>query len=230
MIDLYYWPTPNGHKVSIALEEMDLAYAVHPVAIGKGEQFEPEFLRISPNNRIPAIVDPDGPGGLPLHLFESGAILLYLARKTGKFISVNPAEEFRTIEWLMWQMGGLGPMFGQANHFIVYANEKIPYAMDRYRNEAHRLTRVLDKRLGEVEYVAGDYTIADMAIFPWMRSHDRYDIRLADYQNVNRWYQAIDARPAVQRGLEVLADQRRKGAMSEEEKEVMFGKTQFEQR
>jgi len=230
MIDLYFWPTPNGHKISIALEEMDLAYAVHPVNINTGAQFDPEFLRISPNNRIPAIVDPDGPGGAPMHLFESGAILLYLARKTGKFLSDNPAEEFRAIEWLMWQMGGVGPMFGQANHFIVYADDKIPYAMDRYRNEAHRLTRVLDKRLGEAEFVAGAYSIADMALFPWLRSHDRYDIDFAEFPNVKRWFEAISERPAVQRGLAVLEEHRRKGGMTAEQKEVMFGATQFQKR
>lgn len=230
MIDLYYWPTPNGHKISIALEEMELPYTVHPIAIGKGEQFAPEFLRIAPNNRIPAIVDRDGPAGRPFHLFESGAILLYLARKTGRFLSTDPAEEFRAIEWLMWQMGGVGPMFGQANHFIVYAVDKIPYAIDRYRNEAHRLTRVLDKRLGEVEYVAGAYSVADMAIFPWLRSHDRYGIDFEEHRNVKRWFEAIAERSAVQRGLAVLDEKRRKGPISDEEREVMFGKTQFEKR
>jgi GST-like protein len=230
MIDLYFWPTPNGYKVSIALEEMELGYKVHPIDIGAGDQFDPAFLKISPNNRIPAIVDPDGSGGMPMTLFESGAILLYLARKTGRFLSKDPVEEFRAIEWLMWQMGGIGPMFGQANHFIVYAPEKIEYAMNRYRNEVHRLCRVLDKRLGETDYVAGAYSIADMAIYPWVRSYERYDVDMGELPNVRRWYDAIGARPAVQRGLAVLEDRRRVGPMSDRQKEVMFGATQFRKR
>lgn len=230
MIDLYFWPTPNGYKISIALEEMGLDYTTHGIDIGAGDQFDPAFLAIAPNNRIPAIVDHEGPGGGDFHLMESGAILLYLARKTGRFLSNNPSEEFRAIEWLMWQMGGVGPMFGQANHFIVYADDKIDYAMNRYRNEVHRLCRVLDKRLGEVEYVAGEYGIADMAIFPWMRAYDRYDVDMAALPNVKRWFEAIGARPAVQRGLLVLEDRRRKGPMSDEQKEVMFGATQFKER
>ncbi|NQW08397.1 MAG: glutathione S-transferase N-terminal domain-containing protein [Alphaproteobacteria bacterium] len=230
MIDLYFWPTPNGYKISIALEEMGLDYTVHGIDIGAGDQFDPEFLKIAPNNRIPAIIDHDGPGGVDFHLMESGAILLYLARKTGQFLPTDPVDEFRAIEWLMWQMGGVGPMFGQANHFIVYAKDKIDYAIDRYRNEVHRLCRVLNKRLGEAEYVAGEYTIADMAIFPWMRAHDRYDVDLDALPNVKRWFEAIDSRPAVQRGLAVLEERRRKVPMTDEQKEVMFGATQFKER
>jgi len=230
VIDLYFWPTPNGYKISIALEEMGLDYTVHGIDIGAGDQFDPEFLKIAPNNRIPAIIDHDGPGGVDFHLMESGAILLYLARKTGQFLPTDPVDEFRAIEWLMWQMGGVGPMFGQANHFIVYAKDKIDYAIDRYRNEVHRLCRVLNKRLGEAEYVAGEYTIADMAIFPWMRAHDRYDVDLDALPNVKRWFEAIDSRPAVQRGLAVLEERRRKVPMTDEQKEVMFGATQFKER
>ena len=230
MIDLYFWPTPNGYKISIALEEMGLLYAVHGIDIGKGDQFEPAFLKISPNNRIPAIVDPDGPGGAPISLMESGAILIYLADKSGQFLAREGQARYRALEWLMWQMGGVGPMFGQANHFIVYAPEKIEYGMNRYRNEVHRLCRVIDKRLGEVEFVAGDYSIADMAIYPWMRSHDRYDVDLDALPNLKRWYDAIEARPAVRRGLAVLEERRRKGPMTDEQKEVMFGATQFKPR
>ncbi len=230
MIDLFFWPTPNGYKISIALEEMGLPYNTHGIDIGKGDQFDPAFLAIAPNNRIPAITDPDGPGGAPISLMESGAILIYLADKTGQFLAGDGEARYRALEWLMWQMGGVGPMFGQANHFIVYAPEKIEYGMNRYRNEVHRLCRVLDKRLGEAAFVAGDYSIADMAIYPWMRSHERYDVRLEDFANVKRWYDAIEARPAVQRGLAVLEERRRKGPMTDEQKEVMFGETQFKPR
>ena len=174
MIDVYSWPTPNGHKVHIMLEETGLEYRVHGVNIREGEQFKPEFLKISPNNRIPAIVDHDGPGGKPLSLFESGAILLYLASKTGKLLPADLHARWTCVQWLMWQMGGVGPMFGQANHFRSYSKEKLQYPIERYTQEAHRLTRILDKQLGEVEYAAGDeYTIADIAIFPWMRNPER---------------------------------------------------------
>ncbi len=201
MIDVWTWPTPNGHKVHIALEELGLPYRVIPVDIGAGDQFKPEFLAITPNHRIPAIVDPDGPGGQPLTLFESGAILIYLAEKTGRLMPADPQGRLACLQWLMFQMGGVGPMFGQYNHFAVYAPEKLPYAIERYSNEVRRLHRFLDKRLQESEFLAGpDYGIADIATFPWIRNPDRRGINLADYPAVQRWHDAIAARPAVQRG------------------------------
>ncbi len=229
MIDVWTWPTPNGHKVHIALEELRLPYNVIPINIGKGDQFKPEFLAITPNHRIPAIVDPDGPGGKRVELFESGAILIYLSEKTGgRLIPTDPIARYTCLQWLMFQMGGVGPMFGQYNHFANYANDKIPYAIERYTNEVARLHRVLDKRLSEAAYLAGDeYSIADIATFPWIRNPDRRNVDLSAYPNVKRWHDAIAARPAVQRGVEVLAENQRKGAMTAEEKEVMFGKTQF---
>ena len=203
-IQLYTWGTPNGHKVSIMLEEVGLAYAVHPVNIGNDEQFDPEFLKISPNNKIPAIVDPDGPDGGAFPLFETGAILMYLAEKTGQLWPQDPTGRWRTVEWLMWQMGGFGPMLGQANHFNKLAKETVPYGQQRYTNEAKRLYGVLDRRLGEVPYVAGDsYTIADIATWPWARFHPWHGVELSDYPNVQRWYDEIAARPAVARGLDV---------------------------
>ncbi len=229
-IEVWSWPTPNGHKVHIALEELGLPYTVVPINIGKGEQFRPEFLAITPNHRIPAIVDPDGPGGKRLALFESGAILIYLAEKAGWLIPADPAARYICLQWLMFQMGGVGPMFGQFGHFNVYAPEKIAYALERYGNEVKRLHRVLDKRLGEAEYLAGEYSIADIATYPWIRGAERRGIILADYPNVARWFAAVDARPAVQRGVAVLAQNQRQGAMSEAEREVLFGKTQFAQR
>ncbi|HXF67018.1 MAG TPA: glutathione binding-like protein [Burkholderiales bacterium] len=233
MIDVYSWPTPNGHKVHIMLEETGLQYRVHGVNIREGDQFKPEFLRISPNNRIPAIVDHDGPGGRPISLFESGAILIYLAEKTGRLLPQDPHARYTTLQWLMWQMGGVGPMFGQANHFRRYAREKIPYAIERYTNEANRLTRVLDKRLGESRYVAGeDYTIADIAIFPWMRGAENRGVNLADYPNVRRWFDEIGARPAVQRGVKVLAEVQSTAQAPHDDRswEVLFGKVQFQRR
>lgn len=230
-IDVYTWPTPNGHKVHIALEELGLAYTVHPIDIGAGDQFDPAFLKISPNNRIPAIVDPDGPGGAPISLFETGAILIYLAEKTGRLISADPAARYREIQWLMWQMGGLGPMLGQAHHFRRYAPEKIPYGIERYTNEANRLYGVMDKRLGEARFLGGDaYSIADIAAWPWTRFPDRQGVDRDDYRNFKRWFDDIAARPAVQRGVEVLSQSRRDGAMSDAEKEILFGKTQFQRR
>jgi GST-like protein len=228
MIDLYCWPTPNAHKVSIFLEEARTPYRVIPVNIGKGEQFTPEFLAISPNNRMPAIVDPDGPDGKPFSLFESGAILMYLGDKTGQFFASSKAtrERYVTIEWLMWQMSGVGPMFGQWGHFANYAKEKIPYAIERYTSEAKRLLGVLDRRLAEVAFVAGDYSIADMAIFPWVRGVvSRLD--MAEYPHVNAWIQTLEDRPAVKRGLGLLEEHRRQGPMSDEERDVLFGKKQF---
>ena len=229
MIEAWTWPTPNGHKVHITLEELGLPYKVVPIAIGKGEQFRPEFLAITPNHRIPAIVDPDGPGGQRITLFESAAIMIYLSEKTGgRLIPKDPMGRYKCLEWMMFQMGGVGPMFGQYNHFANYANDKIPYAIDRYTNEVARLHRVLDKRLSEVEWLAGDeYSLADIITFPWIRNPDRRKIDLATYPNVKRWHDAVAARPAVQRGVAVLAENQRVGAMTDAEKEVMFGKTQF---
>ncbi len=228
MIEAWTWPTPNGHKVHIMLEEAGVPYKVVPVNIGQGEQFKPEFLAITPNHRIPAIVDPEGPGDKPISLFESGAILIYLAEKTGKFIPAEPAARYLCLQWLMFQMGGVGPMFGQYNHFAAYAPEKIPYAIERYTNEVKRLHRVLDKRLGESAYLAGaEYSIADIATFPWVRNPARRGIDLADYPHVQRWHDAIAARPAVMRGVEVLSENQRRGAMTDQERENLFGKTQF---
>ena len=206
MIDLYTWPTPNGFKVSIMLEETGLPYNVIPVDIGAGDQFKPDYLKISPNNKMPAMVDTDGPGGKPYSLFESGAILMYLAEKTGKFMPTETRARYDVIKWLMFQMGGLGPMLGQAHHFRQYAPEPIPYAIDRYTNEAKRLYGVMDRRLGEVEYLAGAYSIADMASYPWIRPHKRQGQDLNDFPNLKRWFDAIAERPAVQRGVKVLAD------------------------
>ena len=228
MIEVWSWPTPNGHKVHIALEELGLPYRVVPVNIGAGEQFRPEFLAITPNHRIPAIVDPDRPGGKPLQLFESGAILIYLAEKAGRLIPTDPVERLKALQWLMFQMGGVGPMFGQYNHFAAYAPERIPYAVERYGNEVRRLHGVLEKRLAESEWLAGSgYSIADIATFPWIRNPDRRGIDLSDYPSVLRWHDAIAARPAVQRGVAVLADRSRQGAITDAERENMFGKTQF---
>ncbi len=228
MIEVWTWPTPNGHKVHIMLEEVGLPYKVVPVNIGQGEQFTPEFPAITPNHRIPAIVDPAGPGGKRFSLFESGAILIYLAEKTGKLIPADPASRYTCLQWLMFQMGGVGPMFGQYNHFAAYAPEKIPYAIERYTNEVKRLHRVLDQRLGESEYLAGaDYSIADIATFPWVRNPARRGIDLADYPHVRRWHDAIAARPAVMRGVEVLSENQRRGAMTDQERENLFGVKQF---
>jgi GST-like protein len=230
-IEVWTWPTPNGHKVHIALEEMGLPYTVVPIAIGKGEQFKPEFLAITPNHRIPAIVDPDGPGGRRLALFESGAILIYLAEKSGMLIPTDPTARYTCLQWLMFQMGGVGPMFGQYGHFHNYAPEKLPYAMDRYANEVKRLHRVLEKRLAEAEYLAGDdYSIADIATFPWLRFPERRGIDFAEFPSVKRWFDAIAARPAVQRGVAVLSENQRRGTMTDAEREVLFGKTQFQAR
>ncbi|WP_119304431.1 glutathione S-transferase N-terminal domain-containing protein [Dongia deserti] len=231
MIDLYTWPTPNGHKIHIALEEMGLAYAVHAVDIGEGDQFKPEFLKISPNNRIPAIVDQDGPKGKPLSLFESGAILIYLAEKTGQLLAPSGNARYIAVTWLMFQMGNIGPMLGQTHHFRTYAPEKIPYAIERYTNEAKRLYGVLDRRLGEAEYLAGDYSIADIATFPWLRSWERQGVTLSDHRNVERWFHTIEARPAVQRGLQVLADRGNKQQpFTDRQREILFGRTQYERR
>ena len=226
MIELYSWPTPNGHKIHIMLEECGLSYRAHAVDIGSGDQFEPEFLKISPNNKIPAIVDSAGPDGGPISLFESGAILIYLAGKTDRFLPQDVRGKYLALQWLMFQMGGVGPMLGQAHHFRLYAPEKIEYAINRYTNEARRLYGVMDRRLGEVDYFAGEYSIADMAIFPWTRSHANQGVDLVNFPNVKRWFDALDARPAVQRGLKVLSD-RRKPLMDDRARETLFGATQY---
>jgi len=203
-IELYTWSTPNGRKASIALEELGLDYSVHTINITKDEQFAPDFLKISPNNRIPAIVDPEGPDGKPISLFESGAILIYLAEKTGKLLPADPRARYAALQWLMWQMGGFGPMLGQAHHFRRFAKEEVPYAVERYTNETRRLYGVLDKRLQEADYLAGaDYSIADIATFPWAARHEWHGIALEDFPAVKRWYDAIEARPAVQKGMVV---------------------------
>ena len=230
MIQVYSWATPNGHKVHVMLEECGLAYRAIPVNIGAGDQFKPEFLAISPNNKIPAIVDPDGPDGEPISVFESGAILLYLAAKTGRFLPADLRGKYRMLEWLMFQMGSVGPMLGQAHHFRLYAPEKLTYAIDRYSNEAKRLYGVIDKRLGQSRYIAADeYTIADIAIFPWLRSWKNQGIELDDYPSLKAWFDGIAARPAVQRGVEVLAALR-KPIRTDAEREVLFGATQYQRR
>ena len=223
MIDLYAWPTPNGFKVSIFLEETGTPYNVIPVDIGKGDQFKAEFLKISPNNRMPAIVDNDN----GMTVFESGAILCYLGEKTGQFFPQEMRAKYTVLEWLFWQMAGVGPMFGQFGHFTRYAPEKIPYAIERYQSEALRLVKVLDNRLAQVEYVAGEYSIADMAIFPWLRVPALKE-EIAFFKNVKRWLDAIEARPAVRRGLDLLKDKRNPGPLSPEARDNLFGKKQFE--
>jgi GST-like protein len=227
-IDVYTAPTPNGHKVHIMLEECGLPYRIHHIKIGEGDQFKPGFLAISPNNKIPAIVDPNGPDGQPMSLFESGAILVYLASKTGKFLGNTDREKFVTLQWLMFQMGGVGPMLGQAHHFRIYAPEKIEYAVNRYTNEAKRLYGVIDKRLSQSPYLAGDeYTIADIATFPWLRSWKNQGVELADYPHLQRWFDEIAGRPAVQRGVEVLANTH-KPLTDDKAREILFGSTQYQ--
>jgi len=231
MIDLYFWSTPNGYKVSILLEELSLPYNVIPVHIGKGDQFKPEFLKMSPNNKIPAIVDPDGPDGKPTAMFESGAIMMYLAEKSGwKFMPQDMRQRYEVIQWLMFQMGGVGPMLGQAHHFRKYAPEKIEYAVDRYTKEARRLYTVIDRRLGESEYLAGsEYSIADMATYPWLRPYKWQGQDIAEFPNLQRWYSAVRERPAVQRGIAVLAEKVDKsGAKPQGERwDNLFGDKQF---
>ena len=227
MIDLHYWPTPNGWKISIMLEECGLPYTMVPVNIGKGEQFQPSFLAISPNNRMPAIVDhaPEG-GGEPIAIFESGAILQYLAEKTGRFMPTDVRGRYSVLQWLMWQMGGLGPMAGQNGHFRLYAPEKLPYAIDRYSKEVDRLYGVLDAQLAHTQaFVAGaDYSIADMAIFPWVRTHKAQEVELAKFPSVERWYNALFERPAVKRGLDV-GKSLRAPALTDEARKALFGQT-----
>ncbi|MBN2760107.1 MAG: glutathione S-transferase N-terminal domain-containing protein [Rhodobacteraceae bacterium] len=229
-IELHYWPTPNGWKISIALEEMGLPYNTHFVNIGVGDQFKPEFLKIAPNNRMPAIVDTDGPDGEPISIFESGAILQYLARKTGQFYGETERDRVAVDQWLMWQMGGLGPMAGQAHHFLKYAPSMeppndLPYAKDRYRNETGRLYRVLDKQLADNRYVAGDfYSIADMAIWGWASLWEGQEQTLDDKPNLKRWLEEVGARLAVQKGRALAADQRSDVTTDKEAQKVLFGK------
>lgn len=230
MIDLYSWPTPNGHKIHIMLEECGLSYRVHAVDIGAGDQFQADFLAISPNNKIPALVDSEGPDGQPISLFESGAILLYLAGKTGQFLGETTREKYQTMQWLMFQMGGFGPMLGQAHHFRIYAPEKIDYAYERYTNEAKRLYGVLDKQLAQHTYLAGEfYSIADIACFPWARSAANQGIDWADFPHAKRWFDEIAARPAVQRGVQVLADLR-KPLDNQQARSALFGTQQYQKR
>ena len=234
MIKVYSWPTPNGHKVHVMLEECGLrlgrAWQAIPVDIGAGDQFHPDFLAISPNNKIPALVDPDGPDGKPIALFESGAILLYLAAKTGKLLPKTDRLKFQVLQWLMFQMGGVGPMLGQAHHFRIYAPKKIDYAINRYTHEAKRLYGVMDRQLASSKFIAcNQYTVADVAIFPWLRSWENQGIDWADYPHLKKWFDLVGARPAVQRGVQVLADLRRP-ITGDKEREVLFGSTQYKKR
>ena len=226
MIDLHYWTTPNGHKVTIFLEETGLPYRVVPVNISTGEQFKPEFLAIAPNNRIPAMVDhaPED-GGAPVSLFESGAILQYLAEKTGRFLPTDRRGRAEVMQWLFWQMGGLGPMAGQNHHFVQYAPEKLPYAITRYVNETNRLYGVLNKRLADREFIAGDYSIADMASYPWIVPHARQQQNLDDFPHLKRWFEAIRARPAVQRAYAIAARINSAPVVSEQSRSLLFGQT-----
>ena len=234
MLTVYSWPTPNGHKVHVMLEEcgfrLGYDWQAVPVNIGIGDQFKPEFLAISPNNKIPALVDPDGPDGKPIALFESGAILLYLAAKTGKFLPKSDRLKFQVLQWLMFQIGGVGPMIGQTHHFRQYAPEKIDYAIQRYTNETRRLYGVMVKQLASSKFIAcNQYSIADIAIFPWLRNWQNHDIDWADYPHLQAWFDRIAARPAVQRGVQVLADLRRP-ISDDKAREVLFGKMQYEKR
>ena len=225
MIELYHWPTPNGHKITIFLEEAGLPYRLHAVDIGKGDQFKPEFLAISPNNRIPAIIDTvPADGGAPVPIFESGAILLYLAEKTGRFMPGGLRERVDVLQWLFWQVGGLGPMSGQAGHFAIYAPEKIQYGIDRYTKEVNRLYGVMDRSLADRPYLAGDYSIADMASYPWVVPYERYSQDLDEFPNLKRWFEAIKARPAVARVYASVAPSYAK-PMTDEERNVLFGQT-----
>jgi GST-like protein len=223
MIDLHYWPTPNGWKVSILLEEIGLDYRVVPVNIGRGEQFKPEFLAISPNNRMPAIVDHDPPGGgAPISVFESGAILVYLAEKTGQLLPSDVRGRYEVLQWVFWQMGGLGPMAGQAHHFRQYVTEQIPYAIDRYTNEVNRLYGVMNKRLADRPFLAGAYSIADIASWPWVVPFERQGQKLEDFPHLKRWFEEMRARPAVEKGFAVGAELRQ-ATMDDEAKKILFG-------
>lgn len=228
MIDLYYWTTPNGHKITMFLEETGLEYKIIPVNIGKGEQFKADFLKVSPNNRIPALVDhkPKN-GGAPISVFESGAMLVYLAEKTGKFLAAEGAARYDALQWLFWQMGGLGPMSGQNNHFSNYAVEKIPYAMDRYRNEVNRLYGVMNTRLADRDYLAGDYSIADMASYPWVVPWERQGQKIDDFPHLKRWLERIAERPATKRAYALVKEVNPNygGIRTEEERRILFGQT-----
>ena len=230
MIELYYWPTPNGHKIPIMLEETGLPYEVHPVNMLRGEQFEPDFLKISPNNKIPAIVDRDGPGGEPMAVFESGAILQYLAEKTGQFMPAEARGKYQVLQWLNFQVASVGPMFGQCGHFLGYAPEKIPYAIDRYRNETLRLYGVMDRRLADVPYLAGEYSIADMATYPWVHVRWFHEIDIDEFSHVKRWYETVGERPAVKAGCALLEDEMKIGDPDDEAREALFGSQQLGQR
>jgi len=224
MIDLYYWPTPNGHKITLLLEETGTPYTIKPVNIGRGEQFEPDFLKIAPNNRMPAIVDTaPADGGEAIPVFESGAILVYLAAKTGRFLPRDTRDWVQVMEWLCWQVGGLGPMAGQTHHFLHYAPEKIQYGMDRYVKETSRLYAVLDKRLQGREFIAGEYSIADMACYPWIVPYERQNQKIEDYPNLQRWFEAIKARPATVRAYEVGKRVNTKPTVDDEAKKFLFG-------
>lgn len=229
MIDVYYWPTPNGKKITVFLEETGLEYKIVPVNIRKGEQFEQNFLKISPNNKMPAIVDHEGPGGKPISLFESGAILMYLAEKTGKLMPSETRARYEVIQWLMFQMASVGPMLGQRGHFNHAAPEKIPYAIQRYTNEAYRLFSVIDKRVSEVPYLAGDYSIADIATYPWVASARQEPEQLESRPHFKRWLDAISERPAVKRGMAVMADQPQQ-PLDAEARSILYGSRQFERR
>jgi GST-like protein len=230
MIEVYSWATPNGHKVHIMLEECGLPYRVKPVNIGAGDQFKPEFLAISPNNKIPAIVDPDGPDGKPISLFESGAILIYLAAKTGRFMPADLRPRYEVLQWLMFQMGSVGPMLGQTHHFRVYAPEKIGYAIERYTNEARRLYGVMNRQLARSKYIAGpEYSIADISIFPWLRSWKNQGIEWNDFPHLKGWFDEMAGRPAVQRGVEVLSGER-KPLVDDQAREMLFGAEQYKAR
>lgn len=222
-IELFYWPTPNGWKITIMLEELAVPYEVRYVNIGRGEQFEPSFLKIAPNNRMPAIIDPEGPGGEPISVFESGAILQYLGRKFGKFYGTDERSMTEIDQWLFWQMGGLGPMAGQAHHFRQYAPEKLPYAIDRYTNEVNRLYGVMNKRLADRQYLAGDYSIADMASYGWVRPYKNQGQDLEEFPNLKRWFEAIGARPAVIKAVEIGQEHRRNLAEDKDAQKVLFG-------
>jgi GST-like protein len=222
-IDVYYWPTPNGQKITVYLEEAGVPYTVHPVNIGKGDQFKPEFLAISPNNRMPAIVDPEGPGGQPISVFESGAILQYLGRKFGALYPTDERARVEVEEWLFWQVGGLGPMAGQTHHFRNYAPEKIPYAIDRYVNEVHRLYGVMNKRLADRDYLAGDYSIADVACIGWAKGWEKQGQDISEFPNLKAWLDRMLAKPAVARGLEVGADLRSDLSTDKDAQKVLFG-------
>lgn len=231
MIDVYFWTTPNGYKVTIMCEEVGLPYNVIPINIRIGEQFKPEFLKICPNNKIPAIIDHDGPGGKPITVFESGAILMYLAEKTGKLMPQEMRKRYEVIQWLMFQMASVGPMFGQNNHFSRQAPEQIKYAIDRYSNETKRIYNVMEKRLAEAPYLAGDYSIADVATFPWTVRYDWHGINLDELPNFKRWFKAVEARPAVIKGRAVMAEQLNQPPVYDEKaREILFGASQYQKR